>query len=245
MGTVQFIHTGVIHLLVNVITQVTLCAETERLLGSLIFLPLYLLGGVTGNLLGADFGLVLQTAVGASGAIFTSIGVELVDVAYNWKYEWRAGARLFGTLIIALISIGLGLLPYMDNFAHIGGFATGILGGMVVCSSIHPTRSHRAAIWVCRLVGFVLLAALLIAIGLVFKNAKDPTQACHWCRYLSCLPVFKQCKGNGLTYSATDGSGSGGSSSALPSASSFAGSSPTGSSLNFNRRTWPTPYALY
>lgn len=237
-------HTGVIHLLVNVIVQVTLCAETERLLGSLIFVPLYLLGGVAGNLLGADFGLVLQTSVGASGAIFSSIGVELVDIAYNWQYEWRAGTRLFGTLVIAIISIGLGLLPYMDNFAHIGGFATGIFAGMVVCSSIHPSRSHRAAIWICRLVGLGLLAGFLIAIGLVFKNAKDPQAACHWCRYLSCLPVFSQCKGNGLTYNATTaGSGAGSSASALPSSSAAGASSSNG--YNFGGRALLTPLTYY
>ena len=35
-------------------------------------------------------------------------------------------------LIIAAINLALGILPHVDNFAHIGGFATGFFLGFVL-----------------------------------------------------------------------------------------------------------------
>lgn len=35
-------------------------------------------------------------------------------------------------IIIAAINLALGILPHVDNFAHIGGFATGFLLGFVL-----------------------------------------------------------------------------------------------------------------
>jgi hypothetical protein len=35
-------------------------------------------------------------------------------------------------LIIAAINLAIGILPHVDNFAHIGGFATGFLLGFVL-----------------------------------------------------------------------------------------------------------------
>lgn len=48
-------------------------------------------------------------------------------------------------------------MPALDNFAHIGGFAVGILGGLMFCSSIHPTKRHRLIVWVFRVIAAGLL----------------------------------------------------------------------------------------
>lgn len=74
------------HILFNLIAQLTICVQIEKLIGSLFYTPIYLLGGLGGNLLGANFGLIGLPSVGASGAIFTCIGIEIVDLIYNWKY---------------------------------------------------------------------------------------------------------------------------------------------------------------
>lgn len=35
-------------------------------------------------------------------------------------------------LVIIVINLGLGILPHVDNYAHIGGFLTGFLLGFVL-----------------------------------------------------------------------------------------------------------------
>lgn len=50
----------------NLLVQLTLCAQIERLLSTPLYLPLYFLGGLGGNLLGASFSLPGIPSVGAS-----------------------------------------------------------------------------------------------------------------------------------------------------------------------------------
>ncbi|PWN24379.1 rhomboid-domain-containing protein [Jaminaea rosea] len=196
-----FLHAGVVHILFNLVVQLTLCAQIERILGSPYYLLVYLAGGLGGNLLGGNFGLVATPSVGASGAIYGCIAVELVDLAYNWRFEYRAKTRLTMSILFTLIGLALGLLPGLDNFAHIGGLAVGLLGGMVFAPSIHQTRTHRNVVWGLRVLGVVALAAFFAALALNFYRSDDPTKACTWCRYLSCLPSFKQCQNGGLQVS--------------------------------------------
>lgn len=41
-------------------------------------------------------------------------------------------AALVTLLVILVLNLGLGILPGVDNFAHIGGFLTGFLLGFVL-----------------------------------------------------------------------------------------------------------------
>ena len=54
----MFLHAGVVHILFNMIVQLTLCAQIERLLGSPYYLLVYVAGGIGGNLLGGNFGQI-------------------------------------------------------------------------------------------------------------------------------------------------------------------------------------------
>ncbi|CAO1615195.1 unnamed protein product [Jaminaea pallidilutea] len=199
--TAMFLHAGFVHIIFNLVVQLTLVAQIERLLGSVFFTIVYILGGLGGNLLGGNFGLVASPSVGASGAIYSCIAIELVDLFYNWRYEYRVKTRVALSVVFTIVGLAVGLLPGLDNFAHIGGLAVGLLGGMIVCPSIHATSRHRFVIWVLRLLAAVALAGYFAALTLNFYRSEDPTKACEWCRYLSCLPQFKQCQNNGLATS--------------------------------------------
>ncbi|EST07605.1 Peptidase S54, rhomboid domain protein [Kalmanozyma brasiliensis GHG001] len=196
-----FVHAGFVHIFFNLLVQLTLCAQIEKLIGSVAYTIVYFAGGIGGNLLGGNFGLIGQPALGASGAIYTCISIELVDLCYNWRYEYRAKMRLATSVVFAIVGLALGLLPGLDNFAHIGGFCVGLLGGLVFAPAIHATKRHRVITWVLRIVALGLAVGFFAGLASNFYNSPDPTKACTWCRYLSCLPVFSSCKGNGLTVS--------------------------------------------
>lgn len=44
---------------------------------------------------------------------------------------------MLNLIIIAAINLALGILPHVDNFAHIGGFLTGFLLGFVFLMRPH------------------------------------------------------------------------------------------------------------
>jgi membrane associated rhomboid family serine protease len=198
-----FVHAGFVHILFNLMVQLTLCAQIEILISTPFYALIYFAGGIGGNLLGGNFGLVGQPSVGASGAIYTCISAELVDLCYNWKYEYKPKTRLIVSICFAVIGFAIGLIPGLDNFAHIGGFAVGTLGGLLFCPAIHATKKHRIITWILRvisaglLVGFcesflrdlvaasLILSSSVVALTLNFYNSDDPSTACEWCKYLS------------------------------------------------------------
>lgn len=195
-----FVHAGIVHILFNLIVLLTLCCQIEKLIGTIAYAIVFMAGGIGGNLLGGNFGLIGQPALGASGAVYTCISFEMIDLIYNWKYEIKPKTRLTVSIIFAVLGLALGLLPGLDNFSHIGGFCVGILGGMVFAPSIHSTKTHMFINWLCRLIGMGLLIAFIVALVLNFYRNDDPATACKWCRYLSCLPMFDACRGYGTYY---------------------------------------------
>ncbi|GAA5831138.1 hypothetical protein JCM11251_005158 [Rhodosporidiobolus azoricus] len=194
-----FLHVGVVHFLVNMIAQCLSSAMVERMMGSPRFLVLYLAAGIFGNVLGGNFALVGQPSVGASGAIFGTNAALLVDLLAHWKIEFRPKRTLAMLIIELIIGIGLGWVPGVDNFAHLGGFLVGLLGAIVLLPVIHPSRTHKIVFVVLRLIAFPLIIVVFVVLTRNFYTG-DPEKACSWCRYLSCWPTSSNnhCKGTGL-----------------------------------------------
>lgn len=132
LATAMFLHFGILHLGMNMLSLLDGGRLVERMYGPLRFLLIYFVSGLTGNLLS----LIVQgdraVSGGASGAIFGVYGALLV---YLWRQrhtvERGEFLRLFwGALIFAGITIVLGLnITGIDNGAHIGGFVAGMLSG--------------------------------------------------------------------------------------------------------------------
>ncbi|KAF8905496.1 hypothetical protein CPB84DRAFT_1771583 [Gymnopilus junonius] len=202
--TAIFLHAGFIHIIINMLAQLTLSAQIEREMGSTGFLITYFSAGIFGNVLGGNFSLVGVPSIGASGAIFGTVAVTWVDLLAHWKYQYRPVRKLIFMAFELLIGFAIGYIPYVDNFAHIGGFIMGLLVGTVFYPVISTTKRHRSIIWVFRLCSIPLAIVLFV---LLIRNfyTSDPYAACSGCRYLSCFPssANNHCKGTGLTTSNT------------------------------------------
>ncbi|RXH84622.1 hypothetical protein DVH24_032906 [Malus domestica] len=96
---------------------------------------LYLMSGFGGSLLSALF-IQYGISVGASGALFGLLGSMLSDLTSNWTMYVNKLAALLTLLFIIIINLAVGILPHVDNFAHIGGFVSGFLLGLLFF--IHP-----------------------------------------------------------------------------------------------------------
>lgn len=92
---------------------------------------IYLLSGFSGSVLSSLF-IRNSISVGASGAIFGLLGAMLSELLTNWTIYFNKVSTLLNLLTIIAINLAIGILPHVDNFAHIGGFATGLLLGFIL-----------------------------------------------------------------------------------------------------------------
>uniref|UniRef100_A0ACD5VKF7 Uncharacterized protein n=1 Tax=Avena sativa TaxID=4498 RepID=A0ACD5VKF7_AVESA len=129
--TCIWLHAGVVHILANMLSLLLIGMRLETEFGFLRIGTLYLISGVGGSLLSALF-MVSNISVGASGALFGLLGSMLSELITNWTiYENKCAALLTLVVIIAL-NLAVGILPHVDNFAHIGGFVSGFFLGFVL-----------------------------------------------------------------------------------------------------------------
>jgi len=127
-----FLHGGLIHLLVNMITLISLGRLVIERVGQGRFVVIYalsLLGGAVGF---AALSEAVQPMVGASGALF-----GLAGVLTGWEYTARRLARagMGPVLRVICLLVGLNLVMYWamgGNLAwetHLGGFLAGWVAG--------------------------------------------------------------------------------------------------------------------
>ena len=70
-------------------------------------------------------------SVGGSPACYGILGCLFVELFQNWKIIESAFAELFKLLLVLAFAIGLGLLPYVDQMANMGGLICGVLSAFV------------------------------------------------------------------------------------------------------------------
>ncbi|EOD46789.1 putative rhomboid family membrane protein [Neofusicoccum parvum UCRNP2] len=137
-----FLHGGIIHITFNMLVQLTVGRDIEKLIGSIRFFLVYFAAGIFGNVLGGNYGPNGTPSVGASGALFGLIAINLLDLLYHWKERVSPVKELLFILLDIVIAFVLGLLPGLDNFAHIGGFITGLGLGIAILHSPQALRER-------------------------------------------------------------------------------------------------------
>lgn len=127
--TSMFLHFGIGHLFNNMVLLLFLGDMLEEMVGKWRYLLIYLGGGLIGNILS----MYLQTktgdmsiSAGASGAVFAVIGgILIVLIKHKGRIENMTAKRV---LFVIVLSIYHGFQTTgVDNAAHIGGVAGGIL----------------------------------------------------------------------------------------------------------------------
>lgn len=166
--TACFLHFGIIHLAVNMMSLRYLGMQIEPLVGSWRFLVAYLATGLTGSLASLWWHDVAVSA-GASGAIFGIEGVLLALVLTNLFTSEVRGALLKSTLSVVGINLLIGLSIGADNAAHIGGLLGGLVCGLVFYAGLRselgwPVPSWMTSKWVAigLPIALVLVTALLV-----------------------------------------------------------------------------------
>ncbi|KAI7726012.1 hypothetical protein M8C21_033442 [Ambrosia artemisiifolia] len=203
--TCMWLHAGVFHVFANMLGLVLIGSRLEHEFGFVRIGALYILSGIGGSILSSLF--VRATAsVGASGAIFGLLGGMLSELITNWTIYANVFVALSTLIVIILINIAIGILPHIDNYAHIGGFFTGFFLGFVILirpqfkwtNQRHvphgytaPTTRTKYKSYQCILLIISLIALLVgFTTGLILlTRGIDGNDYCSWCHYLTCIPT--------------------------------------------------------
>lgn len=133
LGSAMFLHFGLLHLGMNMLSLWDGGRLVERMYGAPRFLLIYLGAGLMGNLLSLLAQGDQAVSAGASGAIFGVYGAFMSHLWLHRRSESpRDFRRLFwGAAAFSALAIGLGTqIPGIDNHAHVGGLAGGALLGL-------------------------------------------------------------------------------------------------------------------
>lgn len=130
--TSMFLHGGLIHLALNGWALFQLGALFELLMGSSRMLLVYFASGIAGSLASAMF--TQQPSVGASGAIFGLLGALIAFLLRRRGTLTPQGKSILLQLVgWAVINVFFGFSTRgIDNSAHLGGCAAGLLLGFVL-----------------------------------------------------------------------------------------------------------------
>lgn len=128
-------------------------------------------------------------SVGASSSIYGLFGILYLDLIQNWPLIQKPKRELFVLTLNVIFALGIGLLPMVDNFAHVGGFVTGILSGIIFMPKCYYSRRDKTVKIILVLVCGPILVGLLLWGLLEFYNMANPSELCPWCTYIDCYPI--------------------------------------------------------
>lgn len=217
-----WLHAGVVHMVSNLLGISFLGVRIEQEFGIVRTAVLYLLSGFSSAVFSALF-LGDSISVGASGALFGLVGATVAELLMNWGLYQNRVHALVTLFFLIVINLAVGLLPFVDNFAHIGGLVAGFLLGLVLLvkpqmgwvdsndssalaaaaiaaahselGGVPHTKKHSTCQTWARAFAAIVFLALFVTGTVVLFSKSDVAKSCSWCHYLSCIPTdFWSCK---------------------------------------------------
>lgn len=132
MFTSMFLHFGFLHLICNMYSLYNLGPGLEHFLGLPLFLVLYVVSGLSGNIL--SYVMEIRSgrrnlSAGASGAIFGLLGAYLLFAVL----PGYGGVSLYGILrVLAINAVYTMSNRSINAMAHLGGLIGGILTTLII-----------------------------------------------------------------------------------------------------------------
>jgi rhomboid protease GluP len=132
-----FLHGGFDHLIGNMIVLYIVGIALEHAVGFTSTAFIYFASGIAGSVL--SMLMSPGPSVGASGAIFGVAGAVIV-VLWRFRDRYHLRDKRIGIVLAvwAAYQLAIGfMLPFVDNFAHLGGLAGGAVATLLVRPRVH------------------------------------------------------------------------------------------------------------
>ncbi len=158
-----WLHAGLLHIGFNLYWIRLLAPGTAELYGAGRMVIIYTISCIVGFLASsaAYFLPFLRGAVLTVGASAPILGLLGALVYYGRRTGSSIVGRQAWSYAIFMIVFGF-LMPRVDNWAHLGGFAGGYLAGMLVDPRKPETGNHVAAAVVCLILTVASIVASLV-----------------------------------------------------------------------------------
>ncbi|CAH8258507.1 unnamed protein product [Arabidopsis lyrata] len=206
--TSPWLHSGLFHLFINLGSLIFVGIYMEQQFGPLRIAVIYLLSGIMGSLFAVLFVRNISS-ISSGAAFFGLIGAMLSALAKNWNLYTGKISALVIIFTIFTVNILIGFLPFIDNFANIGGFISGFLLGFVLLFKPQLRQmppSHKGKLFeddtnrstrlkdqfdrpVLRIICLVVFCGMLAGVLLAVCWGVNLNRHCHWCRYVDCVPT--------------------------------------------------------
>lgn len=125
----MFVHADIIHLGLNMLFLLIFGLRAEELFTTEEYFFVYMLSGISGNIMTLFLMSPYTVSVGASGAIFGMYGAGLIYMRKTFGQS-IVGALLYAFLLL-MLSTGIGV----NIVAHFGGLAAGLIIGYALAKS--------------------------------------------------------------------------------------------------------------
>lgn len=173
--TSMFLHYGIMHLLLNMWALLQVGHLVERLYGRVLYSVVYFGSGIIGSVVTLLWhSKKLVWSAGASGAVFGVYGVLLGYMLRDRQGLPKAVFQplLKSTLFFAGYNLLYGLVhPAIDNAAHLGGLAGGVVLGWLAALPLEPA-ARRQLVRPRAAIGTVVVA-LVVAVGVAASPRFD------------------------------------------------------------------------
>lgn len=132
-----------------------------------------------------SFLLFLAIQVGPAGSQFGLLACLFVELFQGWQIlerPWKAFLKLLGIVLFLFLC---GLLPWIDNIAHIFGFLSGLLLSFAFLPYVTFgtfDKYRKRVLIALSLVGYIGLFSSLIVWFYIYPIHW------HWLEHLTCLP---------------------------------------------------------
>eukprot|EP00123_Amoebidium_parasiticum_P013877 comp22203_c0_seq2/m.32657 comp22203_c0_seq2/g.32657 ORF comp22203_c0_seq2/g.32657 comp22203_c0_seq2/m.32657 type:complete len:437 (-) comp22203_c0_seq2:121-1431(-) len=196
-----FLHVGVLHFVMNALFQLSVGFQIEKSCGWLRFFIIFMVAGIGGNIISGLFS-PFSPQVGSSGALYGLLSVLLIELFQSWQILLHPWKEFFKLFVVIFFSLFIGTLPWIDNFAHMGGFLFGIPAAVVFLPYITFGKWDRRRKILLIVVGAVGLIVFFVG-GFILFFTKTET-FCTWCLYFNCIPYTEDfCSSNMATWDGT------------------------------------------
>ena len=125
------------------------------------------------------------------------ISTLLVYTFLEWKRLIHPMYEIGKLVVMILLGLLIGLLPYVDNFAHIGGLISGVLLSAIFVPYYPPYEGEASQVPKSHKDKFRRIKILLVAICLptfiaiyviIFVLFYVVQPNCSGCQYITCIP---------------------------------------------------------
>lgn len=167
--TNNYVHIGVMHLLVNMVSLYIIGIQLEPMIGKSRFLAAYITTGIAGSMVSMLWNANALSA-GASGAIFGMFGVFLALITTPLVEKSVRKATMSNIVSFLVVNLVIGLMPGIDLVAHLGGLICGAVIGYLYYLVIKMGYKQKIGLSVAIA---ALLAITILVIG--FGMAETPS----------------------------------------------------------------------